>query len=335
MNSPAISILLPFFNAEQTLSRAIDSILNQSYSNFELILIDNNSGDKSLEIAKDYCGKDKRCSCIIELKPGIVAALNTGLAIARGTYIARMDADDWSYPDRLQNQYEILEENSDYGVVAGLVQYISHRKKTEGFERYVKWSNQIRICHDFTNKQFIESPVIHPSVMWRKAVSEKFGGYKDGNFPEDYELWLRWLSNGVKFYKLDRKVIKWYDSDIRLTRTDSRYSDQSFFEIKSRYLTSWLQKNNPFHPNVLVWGASKISRKRINHLKDFGIVVTGYVDITKKRQLEQEVIYYEDIPSPNNVFVLVYLKEETMRANTVAFLESRGFVEGKSFLLVS
>ena len=335
MGNPEISILLPFYNAEGTLPRAIESMLNQTFTNFELILIDNSSKDHSAEIARNYCIQDERCEYLCEPKQGIVTALNTGLDNSMGKYVARMDADDWSFRYRLELHYSFLESNFDIDVVSGIVEYIAHRPETEGFRRYVNWSNQIRTYTDFANKQFVESPLVHPSVMWRKKISEKFGGYAEGDFPEDYELWLRWLSNCVKFFKIDKPVIKWCDSDQRLTRTDQRYSDQSFFKIKSKYLAAWLKKNNPFYPNVLVWGASKTSRKRAKLLNEFGIHISGYLDISNKRQLDREVIYYKDIPGPDRVFILVFLKEETMRSNTVAFLEFRGFKEGKSYLLVS
>ena len=89
------------------------------------------------------------------------------------------------------------------------------------------------------------------------------------------------------------------------------------------------------HPNVVIWGASKISRKRAKLLEIRGIKIMGYIDISKKRQLDKEIIYYKNIPSPREIFILVYLKEETMRINTKQFLEEKGFIEGVNYLLVS
>ena len=116
---------------------------------------------------------------------------------------------------------------------------------------------------------------------------------------------------------------------------DQRYSDEAFFNIKTTYLADWLKTHNPFHPEVLVWGASKISRKRVKPLKIHGIEVKAFIDISKKRQLDKLVIYFKDIPPPDEVFVLVYLKEESMRDRTSQFLHNSGFVEGKNYLLVS
>jgi len=334
-NSPEISILLPFYNADKTLDRAIESMLNQTFSDFELILINNNSNDRSEDIAANHCKSDHRCKLIQEHKQGIVYAINKGLAQASGKYIARMDADDWSYPERLYLQHQYLETNKSCSVLAGQAVYLPHNKNTEGFERYVNWSNSIISSEHIRLRQFIESPIIHPTVVWRKKISDKHGAFKEGPFPEDYELWLRWLKKGVEFHKLKAPMIKWSDNERRLTRIDDRYSDLAFSKIKSHYLAEWLQANNPFHPKVFVWGASRISRKNAELLTDHGIEISAYIDITSKRKLNRKVMDYRDLPSAMNLFVLVYLGEETMRSNTQQYLEQRGFIEGVNYLLVS
>lgn len=335
VNAPAISIILPFYNSGKTLQRALNSIKNQSFTDFECILIDNNSSDESAEIVSGFCDKDKRFRLVNEEKQGVVHAFNKGLNKAKGKFIARMDADDWCFPDRFMKQTIFLENHKEYDVVAGLAKFVGHKSNTEGFDRYVDWSNSIMDFKDILLKQFMESPIINPTVMWRKEVSDQYGSYEDGDFPEDYELWLRWLEKGVKIYKLPEMLIHWHDSENRLTRIDAKYSDEAFFNIKTLYLAKWLKIHNPFHPNVVVWGASKISRNRAKALKVHEITISAYIDISEKRQLEDEIIYYKDLPSPQDIFILVYLKEETMRAKTQQFLEEKNFVEGRNYLLLS
>jgi glycosyltransferase involved in cell wall biosynthesis len=332
---PKVTILLPFYNAEKTLGRAIESVIQQTYRNFELILIDNNSNDQSAEMARKFCSMDERCNLIHEEKQGVVHAFKKGIRLADGQFIARMDADDESFPDRLMRQITYLRENGNCDVVAGLAEYKAHKPETEGFQRYVIWSNQIQSHDEIRMNIFIESPIINPTVMWRKSVSDTYGAYEDGDFPEDYELWLRWMSEEVKFHKLNFPVIKWYDSDQRLTRTDPRYSDEAFFTIKTLYLAKWLKQHNPFHPKVVVWGASKISRKRADLLLSHGIDIAAYIDISMKRQVGKKIIFHENLPPSEEIFVLVYLKEESMRHKTVQFLNARNFVEGVNYLLVS
>ena len=246
-----------------------------------------------------------------------------------------MDADDVACPTRLQNQVDFLDKNSDYGAVAGLVEYIPHSEYTDGFKRYVNWSNSIITYEDLLKKQFVEMPLVNPTTMWRKEVANKIGMYHDGDFPEDYEMWLRWLSKGIKIAKIPEVVLKWYDSEERLTRTNPIYSNESFFNIKTKYLSQWLKKNNPFHPNVVVWGASKNSRKRAKPLYDNDIEIDYYIDIKPRTNLDREVVQYKNIPSPDEIFILVYMKQEDARNEIQSFLKSRGFIEGVNYLLVS
>ena len=332
---PTVSVVLPFYNADSTLNRAIESIAFQSLKSFECILINNNSTDKSVEIAQKQTENDNRFILIHEKTQGVMFASNAGSELAKGKYIARMDSDDWAYPNRLRLQADFLETNPDYGAVAGLVEHISHSENTKGFARYVEWVNSVQTYSEILNSRFIESPIPNPSAMWRSEVAEKFGMYKSGDFPEDYEMWLRWLNNGVKIRKLSEIVLKWHDSDTRLTRTQSIYSDSAFYRIKTKYLASWLEKNNPFHPNIAIWGASRISRRRARLLKQYGIEIECYIDIQRDRKLDKEVVYYSEIPPPGNIFILTYIKQMNARDEIQDFLHSRGYKEGLDYLLVS
>lgn len=332
---PKVSVILPFFNAGPTLNRAIESIASQSLKSFECILINNNSTDKSVEIAKNQIETDKRFILIHEKTQGVMFASNAGSEQARGKYIARMDSDDYAYSNRLKLQAGFLDANPEYGAIAGLVKYISHSENTKGFARYVDWVNSVQTYREILNNRFIESPIVNPSAMWRKEIAEKYGMYKSGDFPEDYEMWLRWLSKGVKIKKLGETVLKWHDSDTRLTRTQSIYSDSAFYRIKTKYLAIWLEKNNPFHPRIVVWGASRISRRRARLLKQYGIEIECYIDIKRNRQLDKEVVYYNEIPHPDKIFILTYIKQMNARDEIQNFLHSRGYKEGLNYLLVS
>lgn len=332
---PEVSVILPFFNAESTLNRAIESIANQSQNNFECILINNNSSDKSLEIAKLWIEKDNRFILINEKRQGVIFASNAGSEKAKGKYIARMDSDDWSYPKRLELQCNFLKNNLDYGAVSGLVKHISHSENTQGFSNYVEWINSVKTYSEIINKQFVESVIVNPSAMWRKEIGEKYGMYKDGNFPEDYEMWLRWLSKGVKIKKLDSPILNWHDSNTRLTRTQSIYSVSSFFRIKTKYLANWLREKNRFHPHIAVWGAKRISRRRARLLTEYGIEIDYYIDISREHKLSDKVIYYSEIPDPGTIFILIYIKQMDAREKIQDYLNSRGYEEGINYLLIS
>lgn len=332
---PKISVILPFYNAETTLDRALESIFRQEEEDFECLMIDNASTDGSPEIAQTFARADSRFRLLSEERRGVTFASNLGSSEALGEYLARMDADDVSLPERLRLQAAFLDENPDYGSVASRVLHVGDPETTEGFRRFVEWSNAICSYRDIYLRRFIEAPIVNPSAMWRRGVMERMGMYRDGDFPEDYELWLRWLDAGVKIEKLPEVLLEWHDSEDRLTRSDELYSDAAFYRIKTRYLARWLEQQNPFHPAVWVWGASRISRRRASGLLDHGIVIEGYIDTRKNRQLERQLCYYEDLPEAGSMFILSYIRQWDNREKIQAFLEDRGYVEGSNYLLIS
>ncbi len=134
---------------------------------------------------------------------------------------------------------------------------------------------------------------------------------------------------------MNETVLKWYDSDTRVTRTHAIYSDAAFYRIKTKYLANWLKKNNPFYPKVAIWGASRISRRRARLLNQYGLEIECYIDIKKDRILDKKIVYYEDIPSPEKMFILTYIKQMNARDEIQEFLHSRGYEQRKNYLLVS
>lgn len=326
--NPLVSVIIPFFNAP-FLEEAVESILSQSFTDFELILVDNASTDQSAQVAKSYVSHPK-VRLLEESKQGVVFAMNTGIQAARGQYIARMDADDISFPDRLKWQVDRLESDSSLCLVSGLVEYMGE-ESNEGFIHYVDWLNSIQTNEDIYLNQFVEFPVANPSLMIRKSVFEKHGRYEDGDFPEDYEFFLRLQSNRVRMEKISQPVLKWRDFESRLTRTDPRYSQDAFFRIKAKYLASWLQKKNPHYPNVFIWGAGRLSRRRSDYLLNEGINVLSYVDLKKGKR----IIHYTELPDPGSCFVVSYVANRGARGEIRSFLNERGFKEGIDYILAS
>ena len=325
---PLVSVILPFYNAP-FLRDSIESILNQSYSNFELILINNGSTDESCEVADSYSTLDK-VRIAEEPNRGVVYAANKGIQLAEGDFIARMDADDVADIRRLEKQINFFDDNPGLDVVSSLVDYLGSNEN-KGFIHYVDWINSIVSTEDIYLNQFVEFPMANPSTIFRKEVFEKFGLYKEGDFPEDYELFLRLQSSGIRMGKVSENLLSWRDSENRLTRIDKRYSQDAFFRIKSKYLARWLSEHNLFHPNVYVWGAGRLSRRRSDHLRKEGINVVKYIDLSERNN----TIYYQNIPDSSNAFIVSYVANRGARSEIRTFLNSRGFIEGKSYILAS
>jgi len=202
---PLVSVLIPFKNSGQYISGCIESVLRGTFTNFEMLLIDDFSSDNSREIAENFSQKDSRISILSTESPGLIHALNKGLNLSQGQFVARMDSDDISHPERLKKQVNELLESPQIVLTSCLVDCFGEVKLTEGLHKYIKWVNSCVTSSQIAEGLFIESPLPHPSVMFRRAPIMKLGGYKNYQGPEDFDLWktdtnfpnfLRYCLNG-------------------------------------------------------------------------------------------------------------------------------------------
>ncbi len=334
---PGISVVLPAWNAEATLGEAIASILAQTEPDFELIVLDDGSTDATAAIAAAAAARDPRVRPVWLPHGGIVAALNHGLALARGAYVARMDADDLSAPGRLAAQRQALDADPALGLVACLVAHEGLAGDTRGYAHHVAWLNGLVAPAAIQLNRFVESPFAHPSVMFRRTLVERLGGYRDGPFPEDYELWLRWLDAGVAMAKVPEVLLVWRDRPDRLSRTHTRYDVEAFYRVKACYLARWLRSRG--HEQIVVWGAGKSSRQRAASLVAEGIAIRAFIDIDPKRGGSHSrgtpIRYYEDLGPPGDEFVVSYVGRRGAGDFIRGVLVARGWVEGEHFLLAA
>lgn len=188
-----VSVIVPARNSENTLGDSIESVLMQSYEDFELLIIVNNSSDSTLDVAKSYT--DKRIK-VFESSPGIVPALNVGLQNSKGKYIARQDADDLWYQDKLKFQIERF-ETGDIDIL-GTQMCIKEKDKQDIITTYPAFHND---CVTWLING--KNPIGHPTVMMKKTLFDKVGGYWEFfPFAEDLDLWTRSIPH-AKFANLD------------------------------------------------------------------------------------------------------------------------------------
>jgi glycosyltransferase involved in cell wall biosynthesis len=336
---PCVSVVMPVFNAAGTLARAVESVRRQTLENWELVVADDGSSDGTANLLSELARREPRARVISLPHRGLVPALNAALAQAEGRFIARMDADDESHPERLAAQVEWLEQHPVLGMVGSLVEFGGDRLAAGGYALHVEWMNGLVTPEEVALNRFIESPFAHPSVMFRREVVERQGGYREGDFPEDYELWLRWLEAGVQMGKVERVLLTWHDPPGRLSRTHPRYDTEAFYRCKSPFLSRWLQEQvRPSRP-ILVWGAGRPTRKRAGLLGAHGVKIDGYIDIDPHKQGRClggcRVLSPKQIPGPSDVFVLGYVAKRGARELARAHLTSRGFQEGRDFLMAA
>lgn len=203
MEKVKISVLMPVYNGQKYLKTSIESILGQTFRDFEFIIVDDGSTDKSWEIIEGYKRKDKR---IVALRNkhniGTSRTLNLGLSVTSGKYVVRMDADDWSYPERLQWQYEFMEKHSDVGVSGGTIEICNENLKVINKRKYPttdKEARKIIFCY---------SPFAHSTTIWNTKMMKNVGGYNN-NMPlsQDCDLYFR-VGQLAKFGNTDKILIK-------------------------------------------------------------------------------------------------------------------------------
>ena len=179
MNVPAVSVLLPFKNAEKYLDSALESIAGQTFDDLEAVLVDDNSSDSSTQIAEKWCSEDSRFTLVKASGTGLVDALNLGLERCRGTWIARMDADDISLPSRIEKQYNSAESMGSRTVVSCQVRSFPEESVTDGYRQYENWLNNLTEPSEIEKNLFIESPVPHPTAFFHRLGIISEGGYTE------------------------------------------------------------------------------------------------------------------------------------------------------------
>lgn len=183
---PTISVLMSVFNGEAFLTEAVESIRDQTFSDFEFLIVDDGSVDGTAGILDFQASRDSRVRLLRQENRGLIAALNRGVSEARGRYIARMDADDVAMPDRLAKQVAYLDERPSVGVLGGAVLRIDSEGREFGVVPSITDSQAILSFLDDN------SPIAHPTAMIRRELMDAIGAYRPAFLhAEDYDLWLR------------------------------------------------------------------------------------------------------------------------------------------------
>ncbi len=334
---PEVSIVLPFRNAADTLDDCLDSIRQQTLTAFELIAVDDGSSDGSTEILAERSRVDSRVILVPTEKRGIVGALNTGFARARSRFVARMDADDIMDPRRLELQSDFLKKNPGVAVVGCRVELFPIESIRAGYREYIRWQNSCIEPDEIADNIYVESPFAHPSVMMRLSTVERMGGYSEGDFPEDYDLWLRMNQQGIRMAKLPEVLLSWRERPDRVSRVDDRYSRESFDRLRASYLASdsRLAGGRP----VVVWGAGRRTRQRARLVIDRGVAPTAWIDIDPRKI--GHTVWGIPVESPEwlegarpRPFVLIYVTRHGARDEVASGLGQRGWKRGQDYLAV-
>ncbi|MCK9540878.1 MAG: glycosyltransferase [Novosphingobium sp.] len=205
MTTPAISVAMSVYNGERFLDEAIGSVLAQTFTDFEFLILDDGSTDRTAQIIRDHAAADSRIVPIIRENRGLIVSLNQLFNAARAPIVARMDADDICKPERFARQFAFLESHPDYGVVGSAAEDID-----ENGGPYPAPDHPPPLTHDEVLATIERhSPVCHPAVMVRRDIVLSVGGYHRAfRHCEDYDLWLR-LANRTRIGNLPDKLLSY------------------------------------------------------------------------------------------------------------------------------
>jgi glycosyltransferase involved in cell wall biosynthesis len=334
-----LSVLLPCRNAEKHLPRCLESLENQTFDDFEIVAVNDGSEDKTGTVLDDLQSRHRQVKIIHQQHRGIVQALNAGLHHCRGRWVARMDADDFALPMRLERQLAWMKNHPHTKLSGCLVSHGGHPQIQKGYRRHVEWINSMVTNKDISLNRFVESPFAHPSMIYDRRTVLDAGGYRDGPFPEDYDLVLRLLDQGMYVDKIPEHLLIWNDPPERLSRTHPKYSISAFYRLKTGYLAEWLEQNNPWHPDVFVMGSSRTVRQRAGLLTAHGINIRGYYDVDPRKvgRVVQAVMVLDlaDLPGPGTGFHVSFLGKRGVRKELNDFFVSRGHQAGRDFIMAA
>jgi len=293
MGRPTISVLLPVRDAAVTLAGSLESLLAQSDPRFEVIAIDDGSRDATPEILAEFSRRDSRLvRHRLESSGDIARALRVAAERATAPLLARFDGDDLAHPARFERQLEFLSLHPDVDLVATEVRrFVTDQEgerlmrgesidppTTDGWRRYLSWLAGCSSHEEIALNLWIESPLPHPSVMFRRSAYETAGGYRSNGWPEDYDLWLRMLAAGVRFAKLSQPLHYWRDASTRASRTQSIYRPEAFLACRAHHLARKVGSRP-----LVVWGAGRDGRRAARALLAEGATITSFLDIDPRK----------------------------------------------------
>ncbi len=333
---PVISVVIPTYQHGECLPLAVEDILKQTFRNLELIIVDDGSTDGTAELLARTAASDERVRVVTLEHVGLLGALQAGSEVARGDYIARMDADDQCDPTRLAKQMEWLSRHPGVGVVDCHVRLGETEATGDGMRRYVDWLNSLETPEDLRRQLFVESPLVHPATLMRREAFDAAGGYKDEGGPEDYSLWLRMAGAGWGLAKLQSTLFTWSDPPGRFTRNSTQVSEDNIARLKARHLPELFPS---IRNGAQVWGAGKEGKRMARLLHAQGIPISHFFDLDPRkignRILGAPVLHLDDLAAHGAAPTLVGIGVRTAKPHVREYMDMLRRIEGVDWIFIA
>ena len=333
---PRAAVLLPARDAAGTVRAAAVSILRQGFRDLALVAVDDGSVDGTAGVLEALARRDRRVQLIHGPGEGIAGALNRGLARCDAEVVVRMDADDVAHPRRIELQLAALDADPSLAAVGSRVRLFPRREVAGGMTRYAAWLNGLVTPELVARDLLVEAPLVHPASAIRREVLEGSGGWRDGDFPEDYDLWLRLSAEGHRLSNLPEVLLDWRESRARLTRTDERYSIARHVALKAAWLAAGPLADRR---EVAIWGAGETGRTLARALAPHGVAVVLFLEVDPRKigrtVLGAPVVSCEEAARARGLPLLVAVGAAGARELIRAELGRRGFEEIRDYRCVA
>ncbi|WP_379926556.1 glycosyltransferase family 2 protein [Mariniflexile jejuense] len=279
MQKPLISIITPFKNTAAYLPDCINSIINQTYTNWELVIVDDGSTDNSYEIVNAFAEHDNRITLLKNNGSGIIDALQHAFKHSKGNFITRMDSDDIMTPNKLEVLATSLITHGEKHVAVGLVTYFSETGVGEGYKSYENWLNKLTKTGD--NYSEIYKECVIPSPCWMVYRSDFIvcDAFNPNRYPEDYDLTFRFYKHNFKCIPCNIVLHRWRDYSTRTSRTHIHYAQNHFTNLKLRH---FLEIDYNPEKTLIIWGAGTKGKLMASILLEKNIPFEWICDNPKK-----------------------------------------------------
>ena len=334
---------MPVRNDAAMLRNSLTDIENQSFTNYELVVVDDGSTDETPVLLEKASQDDSRIRMIRTESQGIVSALNTGLIECKGTYIARMDADDRMQITRLEKQLELMQKDPELELIGCRVEGFTDKGPLpESAVHYQSWSNSLMSHQQIESDLFAESPIVHPTFFATRKLFNKIGGYSNNPWAEDYDFILRAYGGGAKLAKHPEILVRKYFAPGRLSRVEAMYKRPAMFDAKAHYLLEFgrLKKRR----GVLIVGSGPTGRQAAQSFENRGVRLLGFVDNRQgppDRQVKNRPAWgFNNLPPEEfmhkfrDSLIVLAIGDSTGQRVFAEFLRKSDFVENHDFVRV-
>lgn len=313
MSKSLISILTPFKNTSAFLPECLESIILQTYTHWELLIVDDHSSDNSYAIVDEFAQKDPRIKLFKNEGLGIINALRLAFENSTGTFITRMDSDDLMHPEKLNFMLNDLHTFGRKHIALGKVNYFSESGIGDGYAKYESWLNNL--TSKGTNYTEIYKECVIPSPCWMLHREDLItcDAFHPDRYPEDYDLTFRFYKNKIKVIPSNHLLHYWRDYSTRASRTDSNYAENHFLDLKLHY---FLELNhNPLRP-LVIWGAGQKGKTIAKLLQKREVHFIWICDNPKKigkHIYDVELFNFEHLKSlenPQSIITVANLEEQ-------------------------